>query len=60
MVFRGKNEMLLVDTGRNAMIIRTILRNLKLPVIEKQVTLLFNQYYKVVKRFALVGKLPIL
>lgn len=60
MVFRGKNEMLLVDTGRNAMIIRTILRNLKLPVIEKQVTLLFNQYYKVVKSFALVGKLPIL
>lgn len=52
--------MLLVDTGRNAMIIRTILRNLKLPVIEKQVTLLFNQYYKVVKSFALVGKLPIL
>lgn len=59
-VFRGKNEMLLVNTGRNAMKIRTILRNMKLPVIETQVTLLFSQRYKVVKSFVLVGKLPIL
>ena len=59
-VFRGKNEIQLVNTGRNAIKIRTIFRNIKLLVIKKQVTLLLNQYYKMVKSFALVGKLPIL